>query len=442
MPYAASMPKSAISSLLNQLRADLRGDTERGRLVRSAGMTAVMKIGATLLAFGASLLYARALGPHDYGLYAYVIAWTAILTVPAGLGLPQYLVREGAKAPQSLYWLRRWADKRVIIAGLLASLILACAVFIPAAAGARWMFVAAAFIPLLNNLASVRCALLQARGRIVSSQWPQVLIAPATMLFVLTALWLWQGELHPMELVAAMTGCALLPLIINSLQLRRSAPAEASEPINSVGIRRALPFMLLGGLYLLNNRIDIIMLGAIKGANETGIYAIASRIAILSTFAAVAANTTIAPRIAQLYYAGNMALLQRLLRGTARRYTVITAILVAFLIGTASPLIHFLYGIDFAPAALPLQILTSGYLIQVALGSAGTVLTMTGYERHSAYNLGIAATINAALNAALIPPYGAIGASAATAASIVFAQILLWSKVRKCLGINSSVIGA
>lgn len=96
--------------LLHTLRADLKPDTERGRLVRSTGVTAGLKIGSTLIAFGASLVYARALEPHGYGLYAYVIAWTALLTIPAGLGFPAYLVREGAKAPASLRWLLAWAD--------------------------------------------------------------------------------------------------------------------------------------------------------------------------------------------------------------------------------------------------------------------------------------------------------------------------------------------
>lgn len=37
------------------LRADLSPASERGRMVRSAGATAALKVGATLLAFGASL---------------------------------------------------------------------------------------------------------------------------------------------------------------------------------------------------------------------------------------------------------------------------------------------------------------------------------------------------------------------------------------------------
>src|SRR5690625_1475316 len=108
----------AFRRLIDTLRADLSPHSERGRLVRSAGLTAVFKVVANLIAFGASLIYARALGPHGYGLYAYVIAWAMIASIPVAMGLPGYLVREGAKAPASVRWMRRWADKRVLLTGL------------------------------------------------------------------------------------------------------------------------------------------------------------------------------------------------------------------------------------------------------------------------------------------------------------------------------------
>ncbi|MGH7058476.1 MAG: oligosaccharide flippase family protein, partial [Acetobacteraceae bacterium] len=190
-----------LRGLRDTLSADLRAGTERGKLVRSAGVTAALKLGAVLLAFGASLIYARALKPHGYGLYAYVIAWTALFTVPAGLGFSSYLIREGAKAPQSLRWLRRWADKRVLVSGIASGILLACAVFLPEAADARWLFVIAAPLPLLNNLSAVRRALLQARGWVARGQWPVLILGPALMLAAIAALWLLQGRLYPLDLV-------------------------------------------------------------------------------------------------------------------------------------------------------------------------------------------------------------------------------------------------
>lgn len=431
-----------LGNLFATLKADFHANTERGRLSRSTVATAGMKIGATFIAFLASLLYARALGPHGFGLYSYVIAWAALLTIPAGLGLPQYLVREGAKTPLSQQWLLRWADHKIIVAGVLTALLMVGAVLLPAVAGARWLFVIAAPIPLLSNLASVRSALLQAHGRIVSSQWPQLLIAPLVMLILLTALWLWRSELHPMELVATMTACGLLPLAINHIQFHRVTPITCANELATARLHYALPFMLLGGLYILNNRVDLIMLGTLKGAQEVGIYAIASRIAMLTPFVGEAANIALAPRVAQLYHTGNMALLQRMMQGAAWRYTLVSALIATFLIWTAPTLIRYLYGAEYANAVSPLQVLIAGYLFRVIFGSAGTVLMMSGRERAVAYNLALAVAINITLNIILIPRYGTLGASSATAVSLVGSQLLLWHHVRKHMNISTDAISA
>ncbi|MGI0134621.1 MAG: oligosaccharide flippase family protein, partial [Candidatus Micrarchaeaceae archaeon] len=314
-----------IRRLIQTLRADLRLDTTRGSLIRSAGVTAGLNIGATVIAFLASLLYARALGPHDYGLYAYVIAWATLLAIPVSLGFPGYFVREGAKTPFSTGWLRRWADKRILIAGLSAAILMASAWYIPQAAGSRWLFVAAALLPLINALGSIRSALLQSQGQVVRSLWATQIAGPTLMLVVLGALWIWRGRLHPVELIFAMMGASLLQLFINSWQLHQTSPRPKFKPVEGMRLRAALPFMWLGGLYLINNRTDLIMLGSLRGAHDAGVYAVASRIAALVTFFAVAANANLAPKIAQLYHNGEHVLLQRMLRGAGQRIVAVTA---------------------------------------------------------------------------------------------------------------------
>ncbi|MGH8126799.1 MAG: oligosaccharide flippase family protein, partial [Gammaproteobacteria bacterium] len=328
--------------LLHILRADLRPDTERGVMVRSAGLAAGFKVVATLIAFGASLIYARALGPHGYGLYAYVIAWAALLTVPVGMGIPSYLLREGAKWPASIRWMRHWADQRVLVAGLAVAVIMACAYFLPEAADARWLFVVAALLPLLNSLGSVRSSLLRSCGRVARSQWPSLVAGPALMLVVLAILWVWRGQLYPIELVAASMGAAFLALVVNEFQLRRAASGPKLAPEIKIRIRAALPFMWLGGLYLLNNRVDLIMIGSLRGAHDAGIYAIASRAAALVLFVSSAASLALAPRIARLYHAGDHARLQRMITAAARRVLVTTLPLAILLIAAAWWLLYYL----------------------------------------------------------------------------------------------------
>lgn len=427
--------------LLHILRDDLRTDTERGQLVRSAGLTAGLKIGATLIAFGASLIYARALGPHGYGLYAYVIAWAALLTILVGMGLPGYLLREGTKRPASIRWMRHWADRRVLLAGLAAAVLMACAYFVPEAAEARWLFVVAALLPLLSSLGSVRADLLRSRGWVARSQWPSLIAGPALMLMVLAILWAWRGRLYPIELVAGMLGSAFLVLVVNEFQLRRAAPGPKILPDIKISIRAALPFMWLGGLYLLNNRVDLILIGTLRGAHDAGLYAVATRAATLVLFVSQAANMALAPRIASLYHTGDQVRLQRLITAAARRILIATLPLAILLVTAAWWLLYYLFGASFTPAARPLQILAGSQLAAVAIGSVGVILNMAGHERRSMVGLSIAVVLNIVLNLILIPRLGPEGAAIATGASIVFAQALMWYWIRRRLHLRPSALG-
>ena len=423
------------------LRDDLRPNTVRGRLVRTAATTAALKIGATLLAFGASLLYARALGPHGYGVYAYVMAWIAVITLPAGLGLPQYLLREGAKLPETITSLRRWADGRLLISGLIASTILLSAELLNINPSVRLLFVIASPMPLLTNLSGVRTALLQARGWIARSQWPQLILAPLSMLIILSGLWLWSGALHPVDLISANLLAGLLPLLINGAQLRTFLKNDGAQPGARRSLKSALPFMWLGSIYLLLSRTDLIMLGFFRGAHDAGVYAVAARMADLVAFFMGASNTAIAPKIAQLYNSGQHDLLQRLLSGSSRRILLVSTPAAILFVFTANPLLSLLFGPAYAAGANVLRILALTHLLYIAGGPLGYVLDMTGLEHLHLRSVAAAVTINILLNLFLIPSLGTVGAATATAVSIAFARVTLLALVRHYRGLRPSGFG-
>lgn len=430
-----------IRQLIETLRNDLRPDTARGKLVRSTGASAMLKAGATFIALLASLVYARALGPHNYGLYAYVIAWITVLTIPASLGIPNYLVREGAKAQESLSWLRSWADKRIIVSGASIALIIVAACFIPKTFEARWLFVLAAPLPILTNLGAVRRALLQAQNRIAQSQWPLLILAPATVLAASFLLWLIQGTFSPVALMAVTVSAAILPALIGAMQLRASTRPKASRHPHPAQIRDALSFMWLGGMYLLVSRTDIIMLGTLHGAHDAGIYTVASRAAEALLFIGWAATTAVAPRFAKLHHDGQHETLQRLLSAMGRRTLILTLPPAVLMIILAGPLLQLLYGHDYLEGKRVLQILCITQLMVVSSGPLGTLLNMSGHEKIHLYGIASGVAANIILNFLLIPAYGAMGAAMATCASVIFFKSLLLVLVRRNLGIRPSALG-
>lgn len=426
--------------VFEKLRAELGGESDRSRLARASAFTGMLKLASTALAFGASLIYARALGPHGYGLYAYVFAWAGVLTLPASLGVHEYLVREAGRAAGAEQALRRWADRWVIAAGLLVAALMLSAALIPQSAGARFLFVLAAPLPMLNALGYVRQSLLRARGMVVTSQWPVLVLGPGWVLSSIGALWAIEGGVQPYQVIAASTIGAVLVMVVGQIQLRRKLGATSVQ-VPTVQLRAALPFMWLGVLFLINSRVDLIMLGTLKGAYWAGIYAVAARAAELVPFFFGVINLVIAPRIAQYHYGGQKVLLQRLVSASSRRVLFLSIPLALLLLIAAPWLLKLLYGTAFEVGALPLRLLAAAQLVNVSAGSLSLILNMTGHERLTAVGVGLAALFNVIFNAVLIPFFGILGAAIATSGSMILWTAMLWFLVRRHTGLRPSAFG-
>jgi len=225
-----------------------------------------------------------------------------LFTIPVALGLPAYLVREGAGRPGINRKLRRWADLRVLTVGAAIALVLVAAYWVPVVGRARILFLIAAPIPLLAALGQVRQSLLRALNRVATSQWPLVL-GPLLLVLTMLVVWLWRGGLQPWEVMAAALAATALIFVVGHLQLHRITRRIEATPPPALNLRAALPFMVMGVLFLVNSRADIILLGSLRGPHDAGIYAIVARAAAFVTFFAGAVNMVIAPRIAALYRA-------------------------------------------------------------------------------------------------------------------------------------------
>lgn len=410
--------------------------TRRGQLARSAAWVIALKAVGGALTFASGVLFARLLGAEGYGAYSIVLAWSAVLAVPAAFGLPQYLVREVAKAPSSLRAALRWADRRVAVGGTGAAAVMLVLAGLEATPAAQ-LFAVAAALPLLTALGGVRSGLLQAIGAAARSQWPRLLVAPLFTLLLTVLVWWASGSVRALDLVLVTVLAAALATGINGRQVEaRAARCAAPAVASTLRLRTSLHFMTVSGLYLLNSRLDVIMLGSLHDARDAGIYTIASRLADLTSFVMATVNMVIAPRIAELYQRGELSVLQRMVRVSARGVFLASLPAALLLVVAAQPLLVCVYGPEYAEGALPLSILVCAQMLVVGSGPLGLLLNMTGHEKSLTINMAISVAANATLNTLLIPRFGAVGAAIATGGSLVLSRILLWRSVRSAVNIR------
>jgi len=84
-------------------------------------------------------------------------------------------------------------------------------------------------------------------------------------------------------------------------------------------------------------------------------------------------------------------------------------------------------------------ILVVGFLFRSSMGPAEFLLNMLGQQKLCAIVLATMAILNVALNFALVPTFGLLGAATATSVSLVTAALMNYLAVSRTLGIDIAV---
>lgn len=188
-------------------------------------------------------------------------------------------------------------------------------------------------------------------------------------------------------------------------------------------LKYSFPLMGTGIIGFALSWVDTFMIGLFRNSGEIGIYNGASRIALFSNIILASVNTIFGPTISTLYSKGLMKDLELSYKATVRWiiYISIPVYLMIFLFPQG---IMSFYGTEFIAGSTALVILAIGQLVNISVGSAGYLLTMTGRPTVEFINTIASLLIDILLNFYLIPLYGINGAAIATAVSLSAINIL------------------
>lgn len=433
--------------------AKSKTDSLRNRLIRGAVGSFGLKIAGTGLTFIRSLMFARLLGTDGLGIYAYAITWVGLLTIPAKLGLSQLIVREIAIYQTQSAWglmggLLRWSNQAVLIASIALALI---------AGGIAWnlqvdtnfQMILALCVALISlpiaSLTNLRVSAMRGLHQVVLGQLPEVLIAPLLLITFTGSGYLILKEDLSTSWVVAMHVLAMgITFLIGVRLLNRALPKVVKDAVPKYQARKwlssGLPLMFLGAMHIINSQTDVLMLGALKGAEAVGIYVVVNRLSSLIVFMLISVNSVLAPNIASLYAEGKIEQLQRVITKSSRVVFFASFCVTGSLIGFSYWFL-LLFGKDFIQGQNTLIILCIGQLVSAAAGPVDLILNMSGYENYTAMSMGASAVLNVILNVLLIPQWGIEGAAIATASSMIIWNIFSFTWVRKKVGIDSTALG-
>lgn len=425
--------------------------TLKKQLIKGGIGSILIRIIGTGLAFVLSVVLARTMGAEGFGIYSFVLSLLIFFSIPIQAGLPNLVVRETAKAHQKNEWasikgLLIWALKLVSIysTGLFLLLLILYLLDINWIGKDRYeVFLYGVFLIPCIPILLIQNATIRGLGRVVVGIIPDSILRPGLTLVMIAFLILFYSEnLTPLSAMVLYLSSVAISIFISFAIIWNSIPKEHRDiTIYHSEIhkwkRAVYPLTVVGGLQLMYNYVDIIILGFFHSNEDVGIYRAVGQLGTLVVFGLSAINQMLHSHFAKLYVVNEMEKLQKIVTYSSFAIFVVAALpsLIFFVFGEF--VLGAVFGEAFMAGTLPLIILTIGQLANATFGSVGALLNMTGHEKDAMRGMFYSLGVNLVLGFILIPLYGMIGAATATAISLILWNGILRYYVKKRLNIES-----
>jgi O-antigen/teichoic acid export membrane protein len=185
-----------------------------------------------------------------------------------------------------------------------------------------------------------------------------------------------------------------------------------------------VPLLASDLLYMVMNTTDAVLVGHYNGAEGVGALRVILPAAQLNLLVFSSFTLLFTPVAARLFARGDTNGIGHLYWHTSAWIAVLTFPIFALTFSLAEPLTVTLFGERYGGSATYLSLLAVAYYFNAALGFNGLTLKVFGKVRFIVVISLVAAIVNLALNFALVPVYGALGAAIATASTLVAHNIL------------------
>ncbi|KOX93170.1 hypothetical protein AMS69_12070 [Haloarcula rubripromontorii] len=174
------------------------------------------------------------------------------------------------------------------------------------------------------------------------------------------------------------------------------------------------PLAIGSGIFLLLNRVDILMIGYFLPSNEVGYYRAVQPLKKIATFALGSFTFLFLPVATEYYTEGDTAGLDQIFTITTKWILLITLPPVLLFALFSGDIIQILFGDNYLPAAPVLTILSTGLLFRALSGLDGDMVKAIDRPQIELFSGALGLSSNIILNYVLIPVFEISGAAVAT----------------------------
>lgn len=181
--------------------------------------------------------------------------------------------------------------------------------------------------------------------------------------------------------------------------------------------------------------VDLFVVARFVSDEQVGVYSAALRAAQVMMLFLAAVNLMFSPYVADLHNRGQTEHLDRLYK-TLTRWIAAATLPVFLLIAIGPSSVLSIFGEEFSGGEMALLILLAGQVANIATGSAGFILIMTGRTGSDFLIYAGSIAIDIVLTLWLGARYGIEGAAAASATTFLVSNVARLLLVRKFIGIQ------
>ncbi len=410
-------------------------------LLLKTALAAAIKALAAFIAFFMTAAITRVMGAEESGLFLLAISILAFSSVFFRLGLDNIFLRLiGADkgTPRSI-----GAVSTGVVWSLLASVLFALLVYVCADFLAIFIFSKPEFSTVLSTMIwavpfMVVFMLLsfgfQAFYRVIVATWFQNLGVSSLFLVIFLVAYFYGLELSAVNVAIYYLVSAMLVCLLALILWHKHINGQWGGQLKDKDLwHSASNLWAASSMNLAVQWSGILMAGIFVSSSEIAFLSAAQRTAMLTSFVLMVVNMVVAPRYARLWQENKKQEIKNLAKWSTRGMIALASPLVAAMIFIPGPIMR-LFGDEFVVAGNLLAIMAVGQFINVATGSVGYLLTMSGHEKDFRRVTFFAGPLTVILSYFLIMEYGVLGAAIATAIGLSLQNLLALAMVRKRLG--------
>jgi PST family polysaccharide transporter len=409
------MDHSFIKYLPGFIRTRIEGRHILQKTISNTGWLFADKIIRMGVGLFVGIWIARYLGPEQFGILSYAVAFVALFSVIATLGIDQIVVRNIVRDPSSKEEILGTAFVMKFFGGVITLLMTLCTILFlrPMDTLVHWMVGIIAAGTIFQSLDTIE---LWFQSQI-QSKYSVYAKNVAFLIITLTKI----GLIISGAPLIAFAWAAFAEIVLGSIGLiimyRMKGYYLKNWNVNILKAKNLLrdgwSLILSGFVIIIYMKIDQVMIGEMLGEKSVGIYSVAVTLSeawyfipgiiVSSAFPAIIA----AKKIDERLYVNRLQQLYDLLSALA----FMIAVVMTF---ASQNVIYYLYGERFIKASIVLTIHIWSGLFFFPGNVRGHFLVIENKQYLALWYRTVGAVLNVILNLLLIPKYGVAGAAWAT----------------------------